>query len=379
MEVFAAVEADIISLFLIWIMVFYGKIQERNWRERSLFGKLLMANALLSASDIIAWVFEGATFKGANLLLHTSTLIYNISMILIGVLWLCYCDNQMMTDKKGIARRRRLYMLPFAIVVLVNVINVKTGWIFYYDSINVYHRGEFYIIHILTAVLYIITAVGIVLVAASAQERAKAKESYALLGFVTAPAITIAIQASFYGVSLIPFGITISLLMIFLQRIIAMITKDHLTGLDNQRAFEKRLEEKVRSVSEDEKLFVMMIDADYFKTINDTFGHDAGDEALVKIANCLRMACCNKDYIARLGGDEFVIIGTRRDEEQIEDLSWSIQSLMDEETRKSQYLLSVSTGYEIYDDRRHRTGAELYKKADDKMYEQKRLYHQGHR
>ena len=58
MQVFAAVEADIISLFLICVMVFYGKIQERNWRERSLFGKLLMANALLSASDMIGWVFE---------------------------------------------------------------------------------------------------------------------------------------------------------------------------------------------------------------------------------------------------------------------------------------------------------------------------------
>lgn len=379
MQVFAAVEADIISLFLIWVMLFYGKIQERNWRERSIFGKLLMANALLSVSDIVAWVFEGATFKGAYTLLHTATLIYNIAMILIGVLWLCYCDNQMMKDKKGIRKRRNLYMLPFGLVVLVNAINVKTGWIFYYDSANVYHRGEFYIIHIMTAVLYIITAVGIVLVAASGQDKAKARETYGLLGFVTAPAITILIQASFYGVSLIPFGITISLLMIFLQRIIAMITKDHLTGLDNYRAFEKKLEEKIRSVTDEDKLFVMMIDANYFKTINDTFGHDAGDEALVKIAQCLRLACNSRDYIARLGGDEFVVVGVRRNEEQIEDLSWNIHSNLDEETRKSDYLLSVSTGYEIYDDRKHRTGAELYKKADEKMYENKRLYHQGSR
>ena len=100
---------------------------------------------------------------------------------------------------------------------------------------------------------------------------------------------------------------------------------------------------------------------------------------MVKIAQGLRRACGSKDYIARLGGDEFVIVGTRKTEEQIDDLSWRIQSYMDDETRRSEYLLSVSTGYEIYDHRKHRTGAELYKKADEKMYENKRLYHQGNR
>ena len=74
MQTFAAVEADIIALLLIGVMMFYGRIQERTWRERSIFGALLLSNAGLCVADIISWVFEGAQFAGAYWLLQLSTL-----------------------------------------------------------------------------------------------------------------------------------------------------------------------------------------------------------------------------------------------------------------------------------------------------------------
>jgi len=375
MQTFSAIEADIISVFLIGVMMFYGRIQERSWRERSIFGALLMSNVLLSASDIASWSLEGAQFPGAYWVLQFSTLAYNCMLVFIGLLWLWYCDEQTMHNKKVLKKRRIIYLIPFALIVLINVINIKTGWIFYYDENNVYHRGDWYIIHVMMAVTYLLTAVVIVLAAASGQDRSRAKETYGLLGFVIAPAVTIGIQALFYGVSLIPFGITVSLLMIFLQRIIGMITKDHLTGLDNRRAFERKLEEAIRTVTEYEKLFVMMVDANYFKTINDTHGHDAGDAALIRIAQAIKKVCDDGDYIARLGGDEFVVVGTRMSEEMIDDLAWDINSQLEEETRKTGYLLSVSTGYEVYHYRTHKTWVELLKRADAKMYENKRQYH----
>lgn len=375
MQVFAAVEADIISIFLIFVMMFYGKIQERSWRERSLFDALLFSNAVLSATDILSWAFDGAQFEGAYWVLQISTLLYNGMLVFIGLLWLFYCDEQTLENKALAKRRRVIFTIPFGVIMVINILNIWTGWIFYYDEANVYHRGDLYIIHVMMAVTYILTAIVIVLAAASGQERSRAKESLGLLGFVISPAITLGIQALHYGISLIPFGITISLLMIFLQRIIGMITKDHLTGLDNRRAFERRLEEAVRNANDSEKLFVMMVDANYFKTINDTYGHDVGDEALVRIADVMRKVCEDGDYIARLGGDEFVIVGTRKSEDLIEELGWSINNRMEEETRRSGYLLSVSIGYEVYHYRTHKTGAELYKKADERMYENKRQYH----
>ncbi len=379
MQVMTAVQGDIISLFLIWVILFYGKIQERNWRERHLFNWLLLINVILSVSDMLAWTLEGAAFPGAYWVLQISTLLYNLSIIFTGGLWLIYCDQEVIENRADAKKRISLYMLPLFFVILLNIINVKTGWIFYYDSANMYHRGELYFLQILIAVAYLMTTAGIVIVAAGGKERSKARAAYGLLGFLVTPILTVVVQSLYYGVSLIPFGVTISLLMIFLQQVKSLITRDHLTGLDNQRAFERRLEDKVRNaVGTEEKLFVMMIDANHFKDINDTYGHDIGDEALVRIARCLCRACAQSDYIARLGGDEFVVIGYRADEERIRELADRIHAEMKKESKLTDYVLSVSLGYEIFQYRKHKSGAELYKQADKKMYENKRQYHKEH-
>ena len=119
----------------------------------------------------------------------------------------------------------------------------------------------------------------------------------------------------------------------------------------------------------------MMIDANDFKGINDTFGHDVGDEALAHIAAALRRASTYQDYVARLGGDEFVIIGTRLELHEIEELCINIQEEMKVENIGLPYMLSVSVGYEVYNHKKHKNGTVLYQKADAKMYENKRAFH----
>lgn len=81
---------------------------------------------------------------------------------------------------------------------------------------------------------------------------------------------------------------------------------DPLTGLQNRRAFERNL----TAVIADEEIshFLCFIDLDYFKTINDTCGHAAGDKILVSVARILKESIRYNDIVARLGGDEFAIL-----------------------------------------------------------------------
>ena len=85
---------------------------------------------------------------------------------------------------------------------------------------------------------------------------------------------------------------------------------DPLTGLSNRRLFEDRLEQAIaRSHRYGLRFGLLTLDLDYFKTINDTFGHEAGDQVLREAAERIR-ACCKRDLdtISRQGGDEFCII-----------------------------------------------------------------------
>ncbi len=84
---------------------------------------------------------------------------------------------------------------------------------------------------------------------------------------------------------------------------------DSLTSLPNRRQAMQQLQEFwLRSVEEGNNLTCMMIDADHFKHVNDTWGHDAGDSVLIAVSRSLKQRFRNDDIVCRLGGDEFFVI-----------------------------------------------------------------------
>ena len=84
---------------------------------------------------------------------------------------------------------------------------------------------------------------------------------------------------------------------------------DHLTGLANRRRFERQLDREVaRTERYGHPFCLLLIDIDNFKGVNDTYGHDAGDEALRMVANVIQSGTRGIDTGARIGGDEFAVI-----------------------------------------------------------------------
>lgn len=98
-----------------------------------------------------------------------------------------------------------------------------------------------------------------------------------------------------------------------LQRLYAELEKrsmhDGLTGVFNRRAFDERLAEECRSADRHgQPLSLLMVDIDFFKRVNDTHGHPAGDRVLQAVAQVLGEACRPGDVVARYGGEEFSVI-----------------------------------------------------------------------
>lgn len=144
--------------------------------------------------------------------------------------------------------------------------------------------------------------------------------------------------------------------------------RDALTGLLNRRSFDQ-LKEQFRNVSK--PIALLLIDVDQFKTINDTYGHDVGDQALVKVANALKNHFRRADYVLRIGGDEFAVImeKIRPDKERIvsyklDEINWTLQHPKEENFPK----LSISVGI-AFSDKGYQD--ELFHQADVALYQTK--------
>jgi diguanylate cyclase (GGDEF)-like protein len=83
---------------------------------------------------------------------------------------------------------------------------------------------------------------------------------------------------------------------------------DPLTGLANRRAWDQTVAQRVEAVTDSHCLILAIFDLDYFKPINDVYGHAAGDEVLKSVASALCENLRQEDFVARLGGDEFGLL-----------------------------------------------------------------------
>ncbi|MCX5496421.1 PleD family two-component system response regulator [Kaistia dalseonensis] len=94
-----------------------------------------------------------------------------------------------------------------------------------------------------------------------------------------------------------------------LQLTMAMAITDGLTGLHNRRYLERHLSGLVRQSTDDDKpLSLLLLDIDFFKSVNDTFGHDAGDDVLREFSRRIRKTVRAVDLVCRFGGEEFVVV-----------------------------------------------------------------------
>ena len=118
-----------------------------------------------------------------------------------------------------------------------------------------------------------------------------------------------------------------------------------------------------------------MIDLDYFKSINDRFGHEAGDRALEDAAKILLASVRVDDMVARLGGDEFVVLADSKESAALEELVARIERAVESHngTSRRPYRLSLSIGRAVYDPKAGRSAADFLAVLDADMYARKNL------
>ena len=140
-----------------------------------------------------------------------------------------------------------------------------------------------------------------------------------------------------------------------IQLITNHANRDFLTGLYNRRYFFESMHEYIEENKDNsEKFAVAMIDIDFFKKINDTYGHDSGDKVIVHLSEILRTNTNHRDLVARFGGEEFCIVLKNINRfsamDILERLRAEVESTVVYSDKKETINFTISIGMSIYEE-----------------------------
>lgn len=161
-------------------------------------------------------------------------------------------------------------------------------------------------------------------------------------------------------------GITLSIQLLYIICQEQLISIDPLTGLNNRNRFETYMLSLFSGTDQANGVYLLMMDADGFKQINDRYGHVEGDHALQVVSATLKEVClASGGFIARYGGDEFVVLQKAAAEQDVIDLC----SAIDDELARAEvpYALRMSIGYARVGDSVD-TWQDLLRAADAELY-----------
>ena len=169
--------------------------------------------------------------------------------------------------------------------------------------------------------------------------------------------------------------ISIGMILVMLEEQVSsnewLALHDELTGLPNRRLFADRLAASIEHVDRMRgRLALVILDLNGFKAINDSMGHQAGDQVLREVASHLRKAVRETDTLARLGGDEFIIVASDLEADRtLTQFVETVQSALEEpvQVEGESMVVSASLGMAVYPDDAD-DSIKLLRVADQRMY-----------
>ena len=266
-----------------------------------------------------------------------------------------------------------LIHIPLLIVVLILFTPLHSIVYILVDDMPVFESGLMIILAM--DYIYLIAATGIALYnykeAKTSFEKRKYGSQTIFILFFTVNGILIAFLLNLPAIELSMIPVVLKL---FVELQDSQIYTDALTKLYNRRRMREFITEEISTCSRDNPLSVIMLDLDYFKSINDILGHDEGDKVLIAFSKALRKVIASRNAVAaRWGGDEFVVAG------KDENLATNIRGLLEAELQKNKslnFMPPFSVG--IYQCRT--SGLEyavLLSEADAALYEDKEKQHKS--
>ena len=366
-------EINLVAVLLVGFIRFktlgiYRMVSQRN------FSLAIDAQIVFFLSDTAAVLISCGMLPLGGAALLAAKSLYFFSTALMCFFWFIYFEH--LQGSAFVGNRRTVLLcscLVWAMGLLL-VVNCFTGILFRLED-GVYRRGPLFAVQYLLSYVYVFAACGHALVGLFRKKHLAQRRLLLWLAlFPIAPAGAGILQFIYPQLPVACVALAFATLMLYQNWLDDMISVDPLTRLNNRKQLAHQYEQLTRH-EDAVPLYLLLIDANKFKSINDTYGHLQGDAALERIAEALRLACreLRRRYnIARYGGDEFVILVQAEQAQEIRALRGRIDAHLARlnAAAHAPYDLTVSVGTARAE--RGKALKTLIAEADRAMYAEKK-------
>ena len=368
----------VINVYTFSLAMMLLVFQENDRKSRSnlsftrligILAVLVLASALI---DIVALV--GTSFTGFSKFATYVIFALDPFGFLFAINYIdCFVKkDELIDDLSG------FFILPVKVYAISNLVVItlstffKLNWFYYFDLAG-YHRGEFFYVRLF---FHAVSCFCILAYIIYYRNAIISVYRTPLLALPIIVGIGVISQFIISGINFAYAATVFAFLIVFIYVQRCDVNMDYLTGVVNRRGIDKALKKAV-SESVFKSFSAIMVDIDYFKLINDRFGHRAGDEVLSAIANILKDTFEDDAVVGRFGGDEFCVVTSISDERILKERVDSIKDrvALIEWSNKGEMDIYVSTGIATYKRNSKMQINDFIDHADRMMYEEKTRHH----
>lgn len=360
----------------ILIMILLQILKSSDKRmSQMVYSWFIVSSAILCASDLIWGIIDFSyTWQFSDSIDFIVNSIYHMFTLVTSYMWYLFSESEMETRTTKVKKCLAISMIPFIIGICIIASSYWTNAVFYIRDGGVYERGPLYILHIGICFFYILLTSTKAFVRSFNKKNFVNRAKYrSLASFCIFPLISGVFQVIFVGSPMISAGVTFAAIQVYINSREQLISVDPLTKLNNRSEMVRFLDNKMKNRNPNKELYLFIMDVDYFKKINDKFGHIEGDNAIRIVADSLKKSVRKTNLFAcRYGGDEFVVVGEVKPNFNPDEFCKLINENLEEETkaREKDYILHLSIGYFKYTPE-IKNIAEFISSADKYLYKRK--------
>lgn len=348
------VEANIVSIVIFTLLLLreLGSIGRQS--KQVVFINIIFAHIMYFLSDICWALILGHYLPPIPWLVAAANIINAIVLSCITGFWFVYAE---LSQGEAYIQRLRMRLLVLTPVLVTSVL-ILVLFIFFPGTViteGINLTPTYYIVFLSVPVIYIIVSTVRSVIRAFRKENFAVRSLYLTsAAYPFGIAVIGVIQTLWLKIPMFCFGCSIMMLYVYISSLNDQVSLDELTKLNNRTQLKKYIANDIQKQNPGKiDRYVLMIDLNKFKHINDHYGHVEGDHAIKRAADALMMSCAGspmKTFIARYGGDEFIVIVKTESEDQIKKLCSNIKETLIRLNTESgaAYELTASIGYAGY-------------------------------